>query len=741
MKMDRRSFLSFVIGGAAGTGLSPLPWKVTDDLAIWSQNWLWTPVPEDGEVSYVNTTCSLCPGGCGIIVRKVGDRAVKIEGMKGHPVNDGGICILGLAGLQFLYGPSRITAPLRRAGERGENKWQKISWEEAISEVSKKLADLRSKNQSHTLACISGYDGGTVPRLFERFLTVYGSANFIRTPAARDSYELGLYLMQGIQANAGFDVENADYILSFGCGIIEGWGSPVRMFKANSHWKETGVKVTQVEPRLSNTAAKSDQWIPINPGTEVVLALGLARVIVDESLYRREFIASHTAGFDQFVQNVLKDYAPEQVEKVTGIDKAIVVSLAKTFATAKKPLAICGRGRGATPESAGEIMAVHALNALVGNINQKGGVWAIPDPNYIRWPEMEMDAQAAAGMQKPRVDGAGSKKYPHIRNLLHRLPEMINSTDASPVQALFVLEANPCYSVSDSAFVRKAWKKIPFIVSFSSFMDETAANADLILPNHVYLERHEDIPGAEGFHKPIIGLAKPVVNPEFNTLHAGDTVIRLAKMMGDPIAKAFPWEDYEACLEETFGDKWEALGEKGYWIDAGFEPSPWNKAFETASKKFEFASDDIGASFQNAVVKAEGEESAYPLVLIPYDSPRISAGRIGNPPFVTKTVADTVIKGKDGFIEVNPKTAIAFGLSEGRSAVISTPKGSAKVRIHLFDGIMPGVVAMPTGLGHTAYDSFLAGKGVNINELIGPVEDGSSGLNAAWGIRAKLSKA
>ena len=115
MKIDRRSFLSFVIGGAAGTALSPLPWKLIDDSSIWSQNWAWTPVPKRGEITYVNSTCTLCPGGCGITVRKVGDRVVKIEGMKGHPVNDGGICDLGAAGTQLLYGPTRVkTGRLQR---------------------------------------------------------------------------------------------------------------------------------------------------------------------------------------------------------------------------------------------------------------------------------------------------------------------------------------------------------------------------------------------------------------------------------------------------------------------------------------------------------------------------------------------------------------------------------------------------------------------------------------------------
>jgi menaquinone reductase, molybdopterin-binding-like subunit len=737
MKIDRRSFLSFVIGGAAGTALSPLPWKLTDDSAIWTQAWPWTPVPPDGEASYVNSICGLCPGGCGITVRKIDNRVVKIEGMNGHPVNDGGICVLGLSGTQLLYGPMRVKAPLKKVNGR----FREISWDAAIAEISNKLGELRSKGESHKFACISGTDRGTVSELLSRFLTVYGSANFTRTPSIQDSYELTLHLMQGVAGITGFDVENADFVLSFGSGIIDGWGSPVRMFKANSSWKNAGGKVVQIEPRLSNTAAKSDKWIPINPGTEGALALGLANVIIKESIYNTSFVNNYSAGFDKWKRRILDGYSPEIVTKVTGIDKAVIVSLARDFARSKKPLAICGRGQGRTPGSLKEFMAVHALNALVGNINKKGGVWNLPEPSYINWTELKMDSVASTGIQKGRIDGAGIGKYLHARYLLNRLPEIINSADVSPVEVLFVSESNPGYTMPDTSSVKKAFEKIPFVVSFSSFMDETAEMADFILPNHIYLERYEDVPVATGFQKPIIGLSKPVVNPQFNTKYTGDVIIHLAKSMGGFIADAFPWENYEACLKETLGDRWDNLVENGYWIEPEFTTPGWKEGFQTASTRFEFTSDGINSLSRYSPVKPEGDKASFPLVLISYDSMRLAGGFIGDPPFVIKTVEDTVLKGKDSFVEINPATAGKLGLSEGRYAKLTTPKGNVKVKVHLFDGIMPDIVAMPSGLGHTAYDKFLAGKGININQLIGPVEDSSSGHDAAWGISAKLVKA
>jgi anaerobic selenocysteine-containing dehydrogenase len=189
--------------------------------------------------------------------------------------------------------------------------------------------------------------------------------------------------------------------------------------------------------------------------------------------------------------------------------------------------------------------------------------------------------------------------------------------------------------------------------------------------------------------------------------------------------------------------------ENGFWTDPAFTAPDWAHAFETTSGKFEFfasalktsQSKDIDALPHFQPVAIEGDEAAYPLVLVPYDSMRLESGEVGNPPFVTKTVADTVLKRKDVYVEINPVTAKEHHLAEGKYATLTTPKSKAKVKVHLFDGIMPGLVALPRGLGYTRDDKFLSGKGVNINELIGPIKDAVSGLDAAWGIRAKLTKA
>ncbi len=759
MKIDRRCFLSLVIGGAVGTTLTPVPWKLTDDIAIWSQNWPWTPVPEDGPSKYENTVCAMCQGGCGITVRKIKQRAVKIEGMSGHPVNKGSVCPMGISSLQYLYGPSRVKSPMKRTGKRGEGKWEKISWDDAIAEVSDKLKELRNQEEPHKVACTADSDRNTVGYLFDRFLAAYGSPNFIRTPSSEDANELALYLAQGRNATVGWDIENADFILSFGVPLMDSPDSAGRMFSAYSALDEKA-ELVQIEPRLSDTAAQSKRWIPAKPGTEGVLALGLAHVIVKDKLYDSDFVKNYSSGFEDSededgntrkgFKSLLEDYSPASVAETTGIDKAKIITLARDFAGAGRPLAICGRP--IVQGSVDEALAIHALNALVGNINKKGGMVAIPEPDYLGWSEMQRDETASKGRQQPRIDGAGTDRFPNARHLLHRLPEEINSAgDKAPLQVLLVAGGNPLYTIPDTEAAKKAFDRIPFIVSFSPFMDETAEYADLILPNHHFLERYEDIPTPRGYAKPVTGLARPVVDPQHDTMHTGDAVISIAKNMDEFIREAFPWDDYRDFLEQTFSDRWKSLEKEVYSVRKDFTPADWEDAFDTPSKKYEFyptsrqmppdSERDRLPACRPLEIPGDGDSKELPLLFVPYVSVRIAEGAIANPPFMTKTVDDTVIKEGEVFVEINPETAKENDLSEGDSAVLKTSSAEARVRVHLFEGIMPGLVAMPAGLGHTAFSDYISGKGENAYSLLEAVSDPASGLNTGWGSRASLSRA
>ena len=708
MKVDRRSFLGLGLGAVAGVAISPVGVKLTDDSSIWTQNWPWTPVPEDGQISYDASVCSLCPGSCGISVRKIDNRPVKIEGLDGYPVNDGGACLHGIAGLQYLYDPARVKHPLRKTG----NGFEPVSWDDAISMVAEKLGEVRGK-APEKLGCICDKDAGSVSGLFKHFLTAFGSPNFYAMPGLDAYLELTAATFHGQGNTLGFDLENSEFVLSFGAGIIEGWGSPVHCFKANASRKERHAKLFQIEPRLSNTAAGADQWIPVNPGTEGDLALSMCAVLIQEKKFDSGFTSTFKGGFNKFVAALETDYAPEKMAEVTGVSADDIRKTALMFADAKTAVAVPGKGRGAGAQSLKEFAAVYALNLLKGNINQKGGVFVLPKETYLSFPDPVMDetAEAGAGKDKAAVS-------------VNALVQALGQDGDPALEALLVYNANPCYTLNQPEAVKKAFEKIPFVVAFSSFLDETAMAADIVLPMSTFLEKTEDVAPGGALPARTVGLTRTMVDPVFDTKAPGDALISLASAIGDSVAESFAWESYGECLEALTADIWEALSEDGYASVSQDLPSG------VPNVDFSFLSQNP------ASVQPEGEGK---LLLIPIDNMRLTQAVPAASPFAVKTVSDKVLSGKDILVEVNPQTA--GGLADGSFAMLETPAGSARVRVNLNHGIMPGVIGMVRGLGHTFDNKFVSNKGVNVNNLIGPVIEAGSGLDAAFGIRANLSKA
>ena len=510
IEFNRRNFIKLMVGGAMGTTLSPLPWKLTDDIAIFTQTLPWLPVPPVGEFSHANTVCQLCPGGCGIEVRKVDDRAVKIEGRTDYPVNPGGICPLGAGGLQLLYNENvRFIGPMKRIGPRASGQFKNISWDEALQELSDRIKGLRQRGKPEALVAVDGHPvRSSMGLLIQRLLEAIGSPNYFGMPTAEDTYAMVNKLMMGSEGPMAYDLENADFILSFGAGLIEGWGSPGRMINAWGVWREDPLKektkIAQIESRASNTASKADQWVAPLPGTEAALALGIAHVMVKEGLYDSNFVKNHAFGFENwtaangkdhmgFKDLVLQKYSPVDVAKITGVAYEEIASLARAFAKAKSPIALCGKGKGNLNGSLFEFMAVQGLNALVGNINKPGGV-LVHDPLPLRpWPDVKLDAIARKGLEKDRLDQAGSMNYPFSQSLINNLTQTILEGSKSPVDTLLVFSANPAYALPDGGRFQHALKNVPYIVSFSPYKDETSFMADLVLPDHTYLEKMDDV--------------------------------------------------------------------------------------------------------------------------------------------------------------------------------------------------------------------------------------------------------
>jgi len=283
---------------------------------------------------WIKTTCALCPSGCGLEVRVVNGRAVKVEGNPLHPLNQGVCCLKGQASLEMLYSPERLRHPRIQTGERGSGDWREASWDEALDLVAGKLAALRSAGQAHAVAFMHGETRGQMRPLITRFMTAYGSPNVISQKSLNEAAaRLGMFLSQGINGLPVYDLNNARYVMAFGGNLLESSHHVIGYLAAAAFMRrgrpDRG-KLVAVHPRLALTGIKADEWVPIRPGTYAALALGMANVMITSGLYDEDFVRDFTFGFEDFEDAagnphrgfkslVLEQYTLERVEFITGV--------------------------------------------------------------------------------------------------------------------------------------------------------------------------------------------------------------------------------------------------------------------------------------------------------------------------------------------------------------------------------------------------------------------------------------
>lgn len=702
-----------------------------------------------GEENWVTSVCQQCPGACGIRVRKIGPWPVAIAGNPLHPINHGTLCPKGVAGLQAFYDPDRIRSPLKRVGGRGEGKWEKITWEEAIAAVAGELKRLRDGGEPQKLAVVGGRYRGLMRTLFERFLEAYGSPNYIDNSFASWQGPVeALEKTHGIAVEPKWDLARTRYLLSFGTPLLDAGTSPVENLRGWAEMRRGEAqrgRVVQIESRFSITAAKADEWIPINPGREGWLALGIIHVLLKEDLYDGYYLGDHTAGFNNFKNLVLENYSHQTISEVTGLPVDTIIRLAREFAATKPALAICGR---IDPR---DQIAIHALNALVGSINIPGGVLIPRGPETKAFPSVERDPIALEGLAKGKTGLVTGGTY--------------------PLGAVFFYYTNPLFSNPQPEKIKEALAKIPFLASFSPFMDETTAFCDLILPDHTSLERWQDVPAStmQGF--PLVGLSQPVRAPLHETRHTGDLLLDLARSLGDPVAKALPWGSFEAFLREglqgffesqkgdLFGTEFEStwtsflsrggwwspsygdfeefqklLKERGGWWDPIYFYEDWARVFRNESGRFEFpALKDL------PTVTPKGEED-FPLVLKSFPLMALTGGRNAGQAWLADIAGPHLQTGWKTWAEINPETARKLGIKEDEEVWVESPEGKIKGTARLYEGIHPDVIGVPLGFGHTAMGRWARGIGENPRKIQG-TEQGRAEMPREGVTRVKVYKA
>jgi anaerobic selenocysteine-containing dehydrogenase len=794
MKISRRNLLKMI--GAATLGMA-LPEELLHALPKEGE---WIPYEE-----YWSTgICLQCPSGCGLRIRSVNGWPVKLEGIKTYPINRGKLCPKGQSGLQVLYDPDRIRHPLKRKGERGSGQWEKITWEEALSLVIQRLKLLREKGSPHQLLILGGRYRGHMLHLVNRFMEAYGSPNHFGNPyRGSEGILKGHLFTMGERDFLSIHWEKTEYVLSFGASLLEASRSSMLNLRGYGTFRRGRPgrrgKLVQIEPRFSMTASKADQWIPIEPGTDGALALGLAHWIIKKRKYDQEFVSRHTFGFDDWIDSsgqthigfktlVLKEYSPDKVSRITGVSEEVILRLAEEFSSHRPSIAISGRGVGMQTNGTYSQMAIDSLNALVGSIDSPGGLLRQIKPPLQRWPSTIKDSIAEKGLAQPRIDGAGRLPFPFAEEVPYLLPEKIEAGDPYPIDTLFLYYTNPLFSLPELEKFRIAIKKIPFIVSFSPFMDETTAVADLILPDATYFERWQDDYPEPGPGFPVIGMRHPVLEkPLHDVRNTGDVLIEIARGIGGSVAKSFPWKDMKEAVREPlkrlfhskrgsirssdFNQFWEVLVQSGGWWDEVYPFGEWRKKFNTPSGKFEFYSQlmerglrelskkeskPLDALRKELRIEAQGdkiflphfekpqligEENEYPFHLIHYKLMTTAEGRGANQPYLQEIFGPHLNEKWDAWVEINPETAKTLGIRDGDPVWVESKIGRIKTKARLYPGTHPKCIHLPYGQGHKEYGRWARGRGVNPNEILAREYDYLGGFASSFSTRVKVYRA
>jgi anaerobic selenocysteine-containing dehydrogenase len=635
-------------------------------------------------------------------------------------------------------------------------------------------------------------------------MEAYGSPNHLGNPARGSEGILkGHLFTMGVKDFLAIHWEEVNYVLSFGASLLEASRPSLRNLWGYGFLRRgrPGIrgKIVQIEPRFSVTASKADQWIPLHPGTDGALALGIAHWIIKENKYDRQFLDRYTFGFEDwkgpdgrarmgFKTLVLNKYSPKQVSQITGADEETIVQIAQEFSSHQPSIAISGRGVGMQTNGTYSQMAIDCLNALAGSIDSRGGLLLQRKPPFQKWPPVKKDSVAEKGLSQPRIDEAGRMPFPFAEELPYTLPEKIGKGQPYSIDTLFLYYTNPLFSLPEPEKFRNALEKIPFIVSFSPFMDETTMFSDLVLPDGTYFERWQDDHVEPGLGFPMFGLRSPALDkPLYDTRNTGDVIIDIAKGLGGSMANAFPWADFQDALKDAikgvfaskrgsikagdFDEFWSALIERGGWWDPPYAFGEWRKKFNTPSGKFEFyslamerglketskrSSKSLDQIVRELKIEATGDEvflphfeeprsigdeKEHPFHLINYKLMTMAEGRGANQPFLQEIIGPHLYEQWGSWVEINPETAKSLGINDGDLVWVESQAGKVRTKARLFPGTHPKCIHIPYGQGHKAYGRWAKGRGVNPNELLVRDYDYLGGFVSYFSTRVKVYKA
>jgi len=671
---SRRDFLKLAGLGAAGaavlTGCGPASKLVTREPYFKMPEYTY-----NGQSTYFATTCRECAAACGLVVRTFQGRALKVEGNANNPVNLGKTCARGQATLQGLYNPDRVPGPIKQS--RGNDlSANGMTWDDAITQVGNLLKNTKpdeiaflmglAPDHLYDLASeLTGMLGAPAPLRFGALGMFDGRATLSK--ASEDLF--------GQAAMPFFDLANADVVFSFGANFLETWLSPVAYTRGYSKMRKgQGGKrgyFVQFEARMSQTASVADEWIPVRPGTEGLVAAAIGKLTAQAR--------------DGSTPKAFAGVNVDNVASASGVSAETLQRLAHTLAGATHPLAVVGGAALGQNNGLANAKAVLAINASVENLGQPGGVYLSPLA-----PTQDVYHRPASGKE---------------------MADFIAKLNSGKVKVLFIHGVNPAFELPKSLGFADALKNVETVVSFATFPDETALMADYIFPDHHSLESFGYQRAVTGAAQSVLSGAQPAVVPMQDTRATVDVLLAAMAQVGSALPYAEEYEFIRSKVEpfvpmagafftapeiNTFMASFQQYG--GWWLTGNSMAAP---------------KPSIGAlEVKEMADVAEGE-----FFLVPFVSPTL--GEAGaNKPWLQETPDPTTTVMWNTWVEINPETASELGLENDDVVTISSAAGELEAPVYKYPGIRPDTIAIPYGQGHTAYGQFAKGRGVNPADLL-----------------------
>jgi anaerobic selenocysteine-containing dehydrogenase len=676
----------------------------------------------------IPTTCEQCPAGCGINAYLNGERLVQLLGNPDHPNNLGGICAKGIAGLNLVNDPERLLFPLKRKGPRGDGQWTRITWDEVYTTLAGRIKEMIRDGRIRELVVDRGHDDP----LLDRFTSALGVIHTIDRPALKNlNRATALTSMTGFPSLVE-DVGRSRYVLNFGANPYANHdqfvGIARRLINARV---EKGARLVTFDVRMSETAAKSDAWYPIRAGADGIVALAMAKVIVDKGLANKDFVDRKTNYSLEMIKNHLSQYNLKKAAKESDIKAADIERLAVEFATQKPSMALIGGGVSDHKNGTQNVRSVALLNWLVGNLEKEGGLF------YPRFP---------ANLQPKAADlKTGLKPTSNLKGITE-----LNETN-SRVNTYFAYLSNPSYEDPDcesTVGLLKDEKIVPFLVVMDTHLTETAMMADMVLPAATHLEGWgvSSAPSLDGF--PILNLRQPAVSllsaakvlrsptfevgkllepmfrPRGEAEEVGNVCLEIARRIKGRVAKNLPYKDTHDYITRVIssipGLKMDGglknLRRKGLWIDKASKSGSYRyrseKELAALRHTVEIYSNSLKQSGHSPLpeyVPLTGPEKKKDEFILTTFKSNLWAKGTANSKWAREIL-------HENRLWINKDVAHELGVKNGDRVRVTSSVGSLISRVLVTHLIHPESVAMAEGLGHSAVGNVAKSKRFRSND-------------------------